>query len=116
MFEAIGGAWIVVFDRAEAAAFVRRGTSCAEDPRRGGIVAPVITSTAVLFLGSALLAFLIAVAATGANVESIEHDRARSEVAVGKAEVLLRLDTRGAAHVAEVILALTEKGYRVARE
>jgi threonine dehydratase len=64
----------------------------------------------------ALRDLLIAVAATGANVESSEHDRARSDVAVGKAEVLLRLDTRGPAHVAEVVAALSEKGYRVLRE
>jgi threonine dehydratase len=64
----------------------------------------------------ALRDLLTAVAATGANVESIEHDRARSDVAVGKAEVLLRLDTRGPQHVQEVVAALTEKGYRVLRE
>src|SRR5581483_3184944 len=64
----------------------------------------------------ALRDLLATVAATGANVESIEHDRARGDVALGKAEVLLKLDTRGPDHVAQVIRALAEKGYRVARE
>jgi len=63
----------------------------------------------------ALRDLLAAVAATGANVESIEHDRARSDVAVGKADVLLKLETRGAAHAEQVVAALSAQGYRVSR-
>ena len=64
----------------------------------------------------ALRDLLAHVAATGANVEGIEHDRTRGGVALGKAEVLLRLDTRSPEHVAEVLAHLAAKGYRVTRE
>jgi threonine dehydratase len=64
----------------------------------------------------ALRDLLAAVAATGANVDSIDHDRMRGDVALGKAEVRLTLGTRGQAHAAEVVKALAEKGYRVVRE
>ena len=64
----------------------------------------------------ALRDLLAHVAATGANVESIEHDRTRGGVALGKAEVLLRLDTRSAEHVQEVLAHLAAQGYPVIRE
>ena len=46
-----------------------------------------------------------------ANVEGVEHDRTRRDVALGKAVVELRLDTRSPEHVAEVLAALQAKGY-----
>lgn len=64
----------------------------------------------------ALRDLLTLIASLGANVESIEHDRTRRDVAVGKAVVLLRLDTRGAEHCQHVLAALAEKGYAVHRD
>lgn len=64
----------------------------------------------------ALRDLLTLLAALGANVESIEHDRTRRDVALGKAVVSLRLDTRSSDHVAQVLAAMTERGYLVQRE
>ena len=63
----------------------------------------------------ALRDLLALLAAEGANVESIEHDRTRRDVALGKAVVELRLDTRGAEHSQRVLSALAERGYNVER-
>ena len=63
----------------------------------------------------ALRDLLALLAAEGANVESIEHDRTRRDVALGKAVVELRLDTRGAEHSQRVLAALAERGYNVER-
>jgi threonine dehydratase len=40
-----------------------------------------------------------AIAATGANVRAIDHDRTRRDVAIGGARVMLELETRGPAHI-----------------
>jgi threonine dehydratase len=61
----------------------------------------------------ALRDLLALLATLGANVESIEHDRTRIDVALGKAVVVLKLDTRGQDHVDKVLLALVERGYSV---
>ncbi|HVL49434.1 MAG TPA: threonine ammonia-lyase [Candidatus Thermoplasmatota archaeon] len=59
----------------------------------------------------ALRDLLGVLAALGANVEAIEHDRARLDVGVGRARVLVRLATRGPEHVEEILAALAAKGY-----
>jgi threonine dehydratase len=64
----------------------------------------------------ALRDLLALVAELGANVESIDHDRARQDVALGKAEVDLKLDTRGAQHVNDILAALRAKGYHATPE
>src|SRR5438067_8295050 len=64
----------------------------------------------------ALRDLLALVAEVGANVESIDHDRARQDVALGKAEVHLKLDTRGPKHVADILSALKSKGYHAEPE
>jgi threonine dehydratase len=64
----------------------------------------------------ALRDLLALIASTGANVESVEHDRTRRDVALNKAEVKLRLDTRNAEHVAEVLATLEKAGYQARRE
>jgi len=64
----------------------------------------------------ALRDLLALLASVGANVESIEHDRTRRDVALGKAVVELRLDTRGADHTQQVLTALAERGYVVTRD
>ena len=64
----------------------------------------------------ALRDLLALLAAVGANVESIEHDRTRRDVSLGRAEVELRLDTRSPEHVQEVLSALEKSGYVVSRD
>lgn len=64
----------------------------------------------------ALRDLLALLAAVGANVESIEHDRSRRDVALGKAVVELRLDTRGPEHIQQVLSALADRGYLVQRD
>ena len=64
----------------------------------------------------ALRDLLTHIATTGANVESIEHDRAQLNVALGKSQVRLRLDTRGPAHIDSVLAELAARGYKVSRE
>ncbi|HUR68741.1 MAG TPA: threonine ammonia-lyase [Candidatus Thermoplasmatota archaeon] len=61
----------------------------------------------------ALRDLLALIATLGANVESIEHDRTRRDVTLGKAVVELRLDTRGPEHTQQVLSALAERGYAV---
>ena len=60
----------------------------------------------------ALRDLLALLASLGANVDSIEHDRTRMDVALGKAEVHLRLLTRSAEHVAEILAAMEKAGYQ----
>jgi threonine dehydratase len=64
----------------------------------------------------ALRDLLTLLASLEANVESIEHDRMRTSVALGKAEVMLRVGTRGPAHVQDVLDALAKNGYAVTRD
>src|SRR5271167_536495 len=42
------------------------------------------------------------IAATGANVRAIDHDRTRRDVAIGGARVMLELETRGPTHIEEI--------------
>jgi threonine dehydratase len=52
-----------------------------------------------------------AIAATGANVRAIDHDRTRRDVAIGGARVMLELETRGPAHIEAIREQLTKHGY-----
>ena len=63
----------------------------------------------------ALADLLALVADVGANIHGVEHDRGRVDVSIGQAEVALDLDTRGPAHVDEVLGALKAHGYPVRR-
>ena len=51
------------------------------------------------------------VAATGANVRAIDHDRTRRDVAIGGARVMLELETRGPAHIEAIREQLKRHGY-----
>ena len=51
------------------------------------------------------------VAATGANVRAIDHDRTRRDVAIGGARVMLELETRGPAHIEAIRDQLKRHGY-----
>jgi threonine dehydratase len=62
-----------------------------------------------------LAGVLNAVAAEKANVLDVHHERAFMKGPIGETEIELTLDTRGAAHSAELVTALEAKGYRVER-
>jgi threonine dehydratase len=57
-----------------------------------------------------------AIGNTGANVRSIDHNRARRDVPIGKAHVVLELETRGPDHVAEIHAHLRRSGYEITEE
>jgi threonine dehydratase len=62
---------------------------------------------------SRLLALL---AATRVNVLGVEHHREGVHLRIGETRVDLTLQTRNAAHVAEVVSALVDEGYPVLRD
>ncbi len=53
------------------------------------------------------------VAAHGANVLEVAHQRAFADISVGDVEIVMHLETRGRDHVEEVIRALRSDGTRV---
>jgi threonine dehydratase len=53
---------------------------------------------------------------TGANVRSIDHNRTRRDVPIGKAHVVLELETRGPGHIAEIHAHLRRSGYEITEE
>jgi threonine dehydratase len=61
----------------------------------------------------ALSDLLAVVAAHGANIYAIRHDRTSREVGLADTEVELDLETRGPDHVAELCDAIRERGYDV---
>jgi len=62
-----------------------------------------------------LAAVTALVAAHGANVVSVAHDRFRPELALRAAELELTVDTRDAAHRDELVAAVEAAGYPVLR-
>lgn len=60
-----------------------------------------------------LAAVLAELAAVGANVLEIAHERTATRLDVGEVEVFVVLETRGPEHAEEVGAALTRAGYRV---
>jgi len=56
------------------------------------------------------------VAARGANVLEIYHQRAFADISVGDVEIVMHLETRGRHHVREIIEALEGEGLRVEEE
>ncbi|UOX99746.1 threonine ammonia-lyase [Blastococcus sp. PRF04-17] len=60
-----------------------------------------------------LAAVLAELAAVGANVLEVEHERTSTSLHVGEVEVFVVLETRGPDHAAEVCAALTRAGYAV---
>jgi threonine dehydratase len=51
------------------------------------------------------------VAQTGANINEVHHQRAFTALAVQNVEIELVVQTRGHAHVAEVLAALEQAGF-----
>ena len=60
-----------------------------------------------------LAAVLAELAAVGANVLEVEHERTGSGLDVGEVEIFVVLETRGPDHAAEVTSALSRGGYTV---
>jgi threonine dehydratase len=60
-----------------------------------------------------LAAVLGELAAVGANVLEVEHERTATRLGVGEVEVFVVLETRGPEHAEEVTAALTSAGYPV---
>ena len=48
----------------------------------------------------------------GANIFQVSHDRHKSSLPLGEAEVIVDLETRGSAHIQEILLLLEGEGYR----
>ncbi|HEX9779491.1 MAG TPA: threonine ammonia-lyase [Geopsychrobacteraceae bacterium] len=48
----------------------------------------------------------------GANIFQVNHDRHNALLPIGEAEVRIELETRGPAHIREILQALEEGGYR----
>ncbi|SOE01094.1 threonine ammonia-lyase [Blastococcus haudaquaticus] len=63
-----------------------------------------------------LAGVLAELAAVGANVLEVEHERTGSGLHVGEVEIFVVLETRGPDHAAEVVAALTRAGYSVTPE
>ena len=63
-----------------------------------------------------LAAVLAELAAVGANVLEVEHERTTTRLGVGEVEVFVVLETRGPVHAGEVIAALRRGGYAVTPE
>jgi len=53
---------------------------------------------------------------SGANVRSIDHNRTRRDVPIGRVRVVLELETRGLDHVAEIHAHLRSCGYEISEE
>jgi threonine dehydratase len=60
-----------------------------------------------------LAAVLAELAAVGANVLEVEHERTDTRLHIGEVEVFVVLETRGPDHAAQVVAALSEAGFQV---
>ncbi|MDQ1662561.1 MAG: threonine dehydratase [Blastococcus sp.] len=63
-----------------------------------------------------LAALLAELAAVGANVLEVEHERTGTRLGIGEVEVFVVLETRGGEHAEEVVSALQRAGYAVTPE
>jgi threonine dehydratase len=52
----------------------------------------------------------------GANIQTIRHDRAVPELAVGEASLVFRIETSGAGHARTIIRSIRDHGYEVKHE
>jgi threonine dehydratase len=60
-----------------------------------------------------LAGVLAELAAVGANVLEVEHERTEARLHIGEVEIFVVVETRGPEHASEVTTALTTAGYRV---
>ena len=63
----------------------------------------------------ALADVALALAQLGANIDQVQHQRAFTTLSVERAQIEVVVQTRGQAHVAEILQALAARGYRVER-
>ena len=56
------------------------------------------------------------VAEAGANIEEVHHQRAFTMLAAQNVEIELVLETRGRAHIAQVLAALAAAGFEAAEQ
>jgi threonine dehydratase len=61
----------------------------------------------------ALAALTALLAEVGANVQKLDHNRAMADLWVTDAEIDMTLETRGRAHVGQIVERLTQAGYEV---
>ncbi len=60
-----------------------------------------------------LVRLLALISETGANLHAIDHNRNRRDLAIGSAQVILELETRGPEHIAEIRARLDRGGYAI---
>lgn len=63
-----------------------------------------------------LAALLTELAAVGANVLEVEHERTSTRLGIGEVEVFVVLETRGPSHAGDVIGTMRDAGYAVTPE
>lgn len=63
-------------------------------------------------MSGALAQLTQVISGIGANIFQVSHDRHKSSLPLGEAEVILDLETRGPGHIQEILLVLEEEGYR----
>ena len=51
----------------------------------------------------------------GANIDSVEHQRAFTSLSVERAEIEVVVQTRGVAHIAQILETMRAQGYRAER-
>jgi threonine dehydratase len=49
----------------------------------------------------------------GANIQTVQHDRALRDLDVGEAYLVFQVETSGAEHAANIVDSLSEHGYDV---
>ena len=76
----------------------------------------VIITTTVVDRPGALQRLLASIAACRGNVLYVHHDRIQYEVPLGQAKVQVSLETRDEEHTAEILSALQQEGYCVAKD
>ena len=76
----------------------------------------VIITTTVVDRPGALQRLLASIAACRGNVLYVHHDRIQHEVQMGQAKVQVSLETRDEEHTAEILSALQQEGYCVAKD
>ena len=76
----------------------------------------MIITTTVVDRPGALQRLLASIAACRGNVLYVHHDRIQHEVPLGQAKVQVSLETRDEEHTAEILSALQQEGYCVAKD
>jgi len=70
-----------------------------------------VITTRVIDRPGALQRMLAVIASARGNVIYVHHDRIEHDVPLGQAEVQVSMETRDAAHTAEILACLKQEGY-----